>query len=614
MNYFKVILYRSLAPELTYSFDGDIEIGQIVEVPIRNATKKAIVMDRCEKPSFNTLDIISLENKIYSLFQIKIAKFISNYYFSSLSHSLSIFIPFEINQKEPSNYDTIIDYPNLTEAQSKAYLEIKKHKKALLFGVTGAGKSEIFISLVADSLKKNKTAIILMPEISLTPQMGKRLAKYFGSTVAIWHSKLTKKRKEKILDSISKSEIRVIAGARSALFVPLKNIGLIVVDEEHDDSYKSASNPRYNARDLAILMADRLDAKVLLLSATPSLNSYHKLPVIRLTQAFITNKKNYIFKPHTNSITNEILKEIYNNKLLNNQSILFIPTRGNFKYLYCQSCGETHKCPYCSVGMALHRTKRLLLCHYCNFIQRIQESCITCGYHPLSSRRIGTAEAIDIIKNSLSDINIEQFDADTINTPNRLQKALDRVESCESDILVGTQMLSKGHDYPNVTLGIITGLDYMLGIADYRAKSRAMSMMFQISGRCGRAKESKVIIYTNNIETFQEYLGDYERFIQDELLFVEIGEYPPFVSLAKILVANKDFKKAEDIINRTVLKLQTIKDIEIVGYGKAPIEKIANRYRYNILLKAKNRVLLLKALHSINSKDIEIDMDPIDFS
>jgi len=614
MNYYKVVIYRSLAPELTYSYDVEIKIGQVVEVEIKNRVKKAIIIESCNKPSFNTLDIISVESRVYSSFQFQIAKFISTYYFSSFSKAISLFIPFDIKPKESLTYIKKIDYPNLTEAQSKAYKEIQKHQKSLLFGVTGAGKSEIFISLVADTLKENKTAIILMPEISLTPQMGKRLKKFFGSSVALWHSKLTKKQKDKILDSISKSEIRVVAGARSALFVPLKNIGLIVVDEEHDDSYKSSSNPRYHARDLAILMADRLKAKILLLSATPSLTSYYKLPVIRLTQPFIKSKKSYIFKPHIDSINSDIIKEIYNNKVANNQSILFIPTRGNFKYLYCQSCGETHKCPYCSVGMALHRTKRVLLCHYCNFVQRIQESCMSCGYHPLSSRRIGTAEAIDIIKNSIDNINIEQFDADTINTANKLQKALDRVERCESDILVGTQMLSKGHDYPDVTLGLITGLDYMLGIADYRARVRAMSMMFQIAGRCGRAKESKVIIYTNNIETFSEYLGDYERFIEDELAFVEIAEYPPFVSLAKILVANKDYKKAEKILNSTVLKLKNIKDIEIVGYGKAPIEKIANRFRYNILLKAKDRLLLLKALHSINSNDIDIDMDSIDFT
>ncbi|SHO80927.1 Helicase PriA essential for oriC/DnaA-independent DNA replication [hydrothermal vent metagenome] len=614
MNYYKVILFRSSAPTLTYQHSKSIEIGRVVEVPLNSTIKKAIVIESILKPTvdYKILDIKDISPKIYSSFQISIAKFISSYYFSTLSLALSIFIPYTINKTKTLFTNSSLIYPILSKNQQKAYQEIKTHQASLLFGVTGSGKTEIFISLIADTLSEGKNSILLMPEISLTPQMARRLKAYFGDMVAIWHSKLSKKKKDEILKSLEDGKIRVIAGARSALFLPIDNIGLIVVDEEHDDSYKASSKPRYNARDMALLIANRLGAKALLVSATPSLSSYYKLPVVKLDKAFIESKKRYIFKSSSNTIDKTILKSIDNNFIKSNQSILFIPTRGNFKYLYCTSCGETHKCPYCSVGMSIHIKRRVLQCHYCNFTQRIEEVCSSCGYTPLETQRIGTAEAIDIIEANIDNLVVEQLDRDTITTANKLEKALNRFDKNKSHILVGTQMISKGHDYPNVTLGIITGLDYMLSIPDYRASQKAMSMLFQVAGRCGRAKEGTVIVETNQKEFFSAYLDDYERFLKDELEFVR-DFYPPFTSLARVLISHKYRSKAQDIMNNTLKKLENV-DIEIVGYGEAPIEKVANRYRYNILLRTIKKTTLLKALNFINSNDIEIDIDPVEFS
>jgi primosomal protein N' (replication factor Y) len=600
----------------------------VVEVPLNSTTKKAIIIDIISKPkvSYKILDIKNISPKIYSSFQISIAKFISSYYFTSLSLAISIFTPYNrefSNDALASSFDEAkvivfkkinipLVYPILSKYQQKAYKEIKNYQKSLLFGVTGAGKTEIFISLIADTLQDKQNSILLMPEISLTPQMGNRLKKYFGDMVAIWHSKLTKKRKEEILEGLQIGKIRVIAGARSALFLPISNIGLIVVDEEHDDSYKANSNPRYNARDMAILIANRCDAKVLMVSATPSLSSYYKFPIIKLDKPFIKSNKRYIFKSPSNGLDKIILKEIENNFINNNQSILFIPTRGNFKYLYCNSCGESYKCPYCSVGMTLYIKKRILRCHYCNFTQRIDENCSSCGYSPLETKRIGTVEAIDIIEANISDLVVEQFDGDTITTANKLEKALNRFDKNKSNILVGTQMISKGHDYPNITLGIITGLDYILSIPDYRASEKAMSILFQLAGRCGRAKEATIIVETNHKEFFSRYLNDYELFLKDELEFAR-GLYPPFKSLARILIAHKYQQQAKEIMDRVIKRLERV-DIEIMGYGEAPISRVANRYRYNILLRSDKKISLLKALNFINANDIDIDIDPVEFS
>jgi len=599
-----------------YESDKPISIGTLIQIPLKSHIKKAIILEETDKPSFETFAISEVLPYKFSQIQLSIAKFISQYYFSSLGEALSLFVPHRVGCcRETTPLINGIKNPTLTPPQQKAYKQIKSLDTSLLFGVTGAGKTEIFISLMADTISQGKSAIMLMPEISLTPQMQKRLESYFGDMVAIWHSKLSKKKKEQILDDIYSGKVRIVAGARSALFVPFEDIGLIIVDEEHDDSYKSMSNPRYHARDLAVYMGKKLGAKVLLASATPTPSSYHKYEVIQLKEPYIKTKKTYKFISGY-EITDEMIRYIQANYQAHMQTLIFVPTRANFKYLYCSSCGKTHTCPYCSVGMALHRQDKLLKCHYCNYTQAIVQECSFCGASPLLSNRIGTQEAIEQIQSKIPSIKIQQFDKDSITTPNKLKKALKSFDDGDTDILLGTQMLSKGHDYANITLAIVTGMDYVLGLADYRARERAMSLLTQIAGRSGRAKEATILIQSQNQEFFASYLDDYEKFLLDELEFLKMANYPPYSYLARVLISHKDDKKAAKLTLDTATKLQTFEDIEIVGSGKAPIEKISNRYRYQILLKSHKRVDLLKALHSIYTplSHLQIDIDPVDFS
>jgi len=635
LKYYEIDLLGSSAPTLTYASIQTLIIGSVVSVPLKSTVKDAVVISLVAKPSFETAEIGSVSQKCYSVEQMVMAKFISEYYFSSFSEAISLFLPYTIGHNDEVGIfahhersenikiqsQAIVtgqecppyEKPTLSDMQQEAYTQILKKEKSLLFGVTGSGKTEIFISLFAKMLEEGKTSIFLMPEISLTPQMEKRLKIYFGETVAMWHSKLTKKKKESILAGIEDGSIRIVAGARSALFVPLHDLGLIIVDEEHDDSYKAMTRPRYHARDVAVLMGQKLGAKVLLASATPSMSSYHKYDVVKLDKPFVEAKKTYTFITG-NSIDKTMLNALHKNYHTQEQSLLFLPTRGNFKYLYCQSCGKTHLCPYCTVGMALHRKRRHLKCHYCNFTEAIADTCTQCGHTPLTSERMGTQEAIEVISTAIEGIQVEQFDKDSITTAKKLKEALGRFESAESNLLLGTQMLSKGHDYANITLSVIMGLDYILGLADYRARERAMSLLFQIAGRSGRSKEAEVIVQTGDAEFFKEYLSDYELFIKDELAFLEMADYPPFVSLARILIAHKDESKAGKITLDTVTKLKAFKDVEIVGSGKAPVERIANKYRFHILLRCKSRVPLLKALHAVDCREIEIDFDPVEFS
>ena len=589
--------------------------------------KLAVILKEVEEPTeFKTSAISEVLETYYSSTQIEIAKFISTYYFSSLGEALALFMPRrfgnteqEKEEQEEKNSDIedvrcyrTYELPTLSAEQQKVYEQLLKKDRALLFGVTGSGKTEIFISLMAKTIEEGKQCIFLMPEISLTPQMENRLKKYFGDRLAMWHSKLTKKKKEEILEKIYENKIDIIAGARSALFTPLDDVGLIIVDEEHDDSYKSMMKPRYHARDMAVYIGAKIGAKVVLASATPTLSSYHKYEVVRLKKPFIETEKNYYFVEGT-QLTNAMVKKLDSNFKSGEQSLLFIPTRGNFKYLYCQKCGVTHMCPYCSVGMALHRNVRHLKCHYCNYTEAIQEVCTHCGHTPLTSQRMGTVEAKEMIEHGIPDMVVEQFDRDSITTASKLKKALKRFESKKSHLLLGTQMLSKGHDYANITLSIILGIDYILGLGDYRARERAMSLLIQIAGRSGRAKSADVIIQSSNRDFFDLYLNNYEAFLKDEMSFVE-DMYPPFMNLARILISHTKEEKASKITLDTVTKLKEFTDIEIVGHGKAPIERIANKYRFTILLRCNKRSFLLKALHAVNNSLIEIDMDPVEFS
>lgn len=647
---------------LTYASETKFEIGTIVKVPLKHTVKNAIILDEVQKPDFDTSEILEDNSYHYTPKQLEIAKFISLYYFSSIAESLALFVPFKkgegrsvrSEQRAVSNEQlaTSIEchceqvleskkktlmksrralpedkrvqgnenshphshyLPTLTGLQQKALNAIKTHQKSLLFGVTGSGKTEIFIHLIADTLQSGKNVIFLMPEISLTPQMKKRLTKYFGETIVLWHSKLTKKQKSDILDNIHNGKARIVAGARSALFTPLDNIGLIIVDEEHDDSYKAMTTPRYHARDVAVMMSEKLKSKVLLASATPSLNSFVNYPIIRLNEAYSKNDKVYKFIDG-DSINNNIINAITQTLKNNEQAIVFLPTRGNFKYLHCPSCGNTHKCPFCSVGMALHRDNRHLRCHYCGYSEPIITKCTTCGYEPLSSNRIGTKEAVQVISENLPNAKIAQFDKDSITTPKKLTQLLDSLSKRETDILVGTQMISKGHDYPDITLSIIMGLDHILSLADFRAKEKAISLMFQIAGRSGRDKDALVLIQTQHEEYFAPYIKDYELFIRDELEFRKMAFYPPYSRMARVIIENRDATKAKNLTNLLSKKLREFDRVEIVGEGKTPIEKIANKYRYHIILKSHSQKELLQALHSISMAGVKIDMDAIDFS
>ncbi len=553
------------------------------------------------------------------------AKFIAEYYFCSLGEALNLFVPFSgeecavgavngksemVNgeERKKQNNTSIL----LSKKQDEALTFLQQHSVSLLFGDTGSGKTEIYMKYFEEVLEQGKRAIFLMPEISLTPQMQIRLEEHFGDAVVMWHSKVTKPQKRKLLERIYSGSAKIIAGARSALFLPVEDLGLIVVDEEHDDSYKASARPRYHARDMAIYMGKLYKVPVVLGSATPSMSSYAKFPHYRLKGGHFSAKREFFFESSREEITASVENAIVQTKENQEQAMLFIPTRANFKYLICEACGHTHSCPYCSVGMSVHRKSNAIKCHYCNFSERIPTQCTKCGHEMLTSNRLGTAEAVHFFEETHPNIRVGQFDRDAVSTQNKLKKLLKAFNAKEIDLLIGTQMLSKGHDYHDVTLAVILGLDNQLNMSDYRAREKALSLLIQIAGRSGRKKAARVLVQSYNREFFEPYLNNYEQFLDDEKLFRQ-GLYPPYKKLARVLFAHQNGRKAEEMMVQMVENLRAYPAVEIIGYGPAQIEKIANKYRFQILLRADRSTDLIQAIKASRVPLAEIDMDPIEF-
>ena len=613
MNYYEVSLLKSPLEPLTYQSDEDIKVGTKVLVQLRNRKKliDAVILKKVEKPKFKCVNIEEITPFYYDSKMFEVSKFISQYYVCSFGEALGVYIPFN-KEFEHNCTKTFESNILLSKEQEQAFAFCQEKKQALLFANTGSGKTEIYIKSIEKVLNEGNEAILLMPEISLTPQMQKRLEKVFDKSVAIWHSKVTKKKKEEILQGIYKGEIKLVAGARSALFLPFKNLKLIIVDEEHDESYKSDSKPRYNAKDLSTYITKKYDMQLILGSATASISSFHKLPFYRLKKTFFETKKTLQFDDSSQELSPKIINRISQTLNNGNQVIVFLPTRANFKYQICTSCGKSVQCPYCSVSMSLHKNDLALKCHYCGYAQQIPDSCPSCNNGIIHNLRVGTAEIETQLKEIFKEKEIKRFDRDEIKTDTKLKAVLNDFNKNKIDILVGTQMLSKGHDYHNVKLAVILGIDSVLNMNSYKARERALSLLIQIAGRSGRKGEGEVIVQTKNEELLDYYMNecDYQEFLETELEFRE-GLYPPFLKMAKVVFAHTNGLKVKDELDKYVHILKQKENIEVVGFGQCAIFKMANKFRYEIILRSSNVKALLTALHSINSDLASIDMDTI---
>lgn len=613
MHYYEIALLKSPLEPLTFQSELELKIGILVEVKLQNRTKysQGVVVKRVEKPSFKCVLITTVFESFYDEMMLQTASFIAKYYVCSLGEALGIYTPFYRKEKSEESVEIQCNI-ELSCEQQKAYAFIQKNSTSLLFANTGSGKTEIYIKAIENILSQNKQALLLLPEISLSPQMEQRLKKIFHESIAIWHSKIQKKTKQTIIENLLNGKVKIIAGARSALFLPYDNLGLIVVDEEHDDSYKSTQKPRVNIKDLSIYMGKKFAIQVILGSATPSLSSFYKIPYFRLKKTFFDSEKKISFINSNLELSPSIIEKISQTLKNKHQVIVFLPTRANFKYQICKNCGKSIECPFCSVSLSLHKNHNALQCHYCNYTQPIEKFCPHCKTGIIESFRLGTAQVVEELEAIFQDTIIQKFDRDSIKTNKELKRVIKDFNENKIDILVGTQMLSKGHDYHNVKLAVVLGIDSVLNMTSYKVREKALSLLIQIAGRSGRKGFGEVLIQTKNEDFFNHYLqvSDYEDFLKDELK-QRVDLYPPYLKLARVVFSHTNHTIAKQELDKYVTIVSNQNNVELIGFGESSIFKVANKYRYELLLRSHNPIKLISFLHSIKTPYASIDMDSL---
>lgn len=523
---------------------------------------------------------------------------------------------------------------NLNEEQQKVYKEIfnfiNTNETFLLYGVTGSGKTNVYMKVIEDVIKNNKTAILLVPEISLTPQIIKRFTSYF-SNIAVLHSGLSDGEKYDEWRKINEGKVNIVIGARSAIFAPLKNIGVIIIDEEHSQTYKQENNPRYNAIDIAKERCKYHNCPLILGSATPSLESFARAKknvykLLELKNRYNNNTMpkveiidmNKEFKKASGYFSNALIDQIKETLERKEQVILFLNRRGYSSFLTCSSCGYVEKCPNCDISLTYHKSSNMLRCHYCGYATKRKKLCPKCQ-EEFKDYGIGTEKVEEELKSLIKDAKIIRMDVDTTTTKNAHSKIINSFLEEKYNILVGTQMIAKGLDFPNVTLVGVLNADIGLNFPDFRSSETTFSLLNQVLGRSGRGnKEGKVLIQTFNPEHYaitytknHDYLG----FYNEEMKIRKILKYPPYYYICLIKIISKDYnlasKSSYDVVN--YLK-QNIKNEIILGPSVCNVFKLNNNYRFQIIIKYKDVNNILEYLtniehHYFNKKDIKVEID-----
>ena len=529
-----------------------------------------------------------------------------------------------------------------TEEQQNAYNEIEKsinkYKEFLLFGVTGSGKTEVYLQIIEKLLSKGKSSIMLVPEISLTPQIINRFVARFGKEkIAVLHSKLGLGERHDEWNRIREGKAKIVIGARSAIFAPVKDLGIIIIDEEHDSSYKSETTPKYQAKEIAQKIAKEENCPVVLGSATPEITTYYKTEIgeierlelkkrankSELPKVEIVDLKQELAYGNRSMLSRELYQSIEKNLKNKEQIILYLNRRGFSTFIMCRECGYTVKCKNCNISLTYHKFNNKLKCHYCGYEEPVVNKCPECGSDKIRYFGTGTQKLEQEIKKQFEGIKTIRMDVDTVTKKNSHEKILETFKKENIDILIGTQMVVKGHHFPNVTLVGAIAADSSLNIDDYRASERTFQTLTQVAGRAGRGeKVGKVIIQTYNPENFSIQCAqkqNYEEFYKTEKALREQLKYPPFCDIIVIGFTSKNQNEIIKLINRVYKYLNDKLDIEsqkILRPMPAPIDKIQNKYRWRIIIKGKmdektEEILniCLKKIYKMNNKEMRVAID-----
>ena len=523
---------------------------------------------------------------------------------------------------------------DLTEEQAKVLESVKfdKFKPYLLHGVTGSGKTLVYIRLIEKVLKQGKEAILLVPEISLTPQVVNIFKKRFGKTIAILHSGLSNGEKYDEWRKIERKEVSIVIGARSAMFAPFTNLGIIIIDEEHSNTYKQDNVPRYNAIDVALRRGKTYNIPVVLGSATPSVESYtraktgiYELLVMKnrvnkkMPKVYLVDMKDEFKKG--NRVFSDIFKEKMNDRLSKNEQVLvLLNRRGYSTVITCKECGFTHKCPNCDIPLTYHKNGNIMKCHYCDYkVPRLLE-CPKCHSKNINSLGMGTEKLESLIKEEFKDAKVIRMDQDTTRNKGAHKRIIDDFKEGKYNVLVGTQMIAKGLDFPKVTLVCVVNGDATLNIPDFRSSERTYELLSQVSGRAGRDKlDGEVIIQGFNVSHYSIVYAknnDYESFYNEEMKIRKVLKYPPYYNLCLIKVSGKNYDEVYNEASKITTYLKSNLNNIVLGPASASMPKINNIYYVQIIIKFKNTKEILSYLEFIREHykkkiNVDIDLNPL---
>jgi primosomal protein N' (replication factor Y) len=658
--YVDVAVCLPLARTFVYAADDDLEVGCRVVVPFRKREVEGFVVShRTDRPNVEIHQIKEAIDRVPLLRPdiFKLCRWISDYYVSPIGEVLKAALPPGIRAKHLSlivspqssasrsgGEGTRIERPLLTPDQAAALDAIcstQGFHPVLLHGVTGSGKTEIYMRAAEHFLSLGKSSLILVPEIGLTPQLTDRFSARFQGQTAVLHSGLTKRQRIDEWARIHAGSAPVVIGTRSAIFAPLANIGLIVVDEEHETSYKQEEVPRYNARDTAIMRAKFAAAAAVLGSATPSMESfrnaeggkYHHVALRKRVEdrplpgvEIVNMREEYQAEGKQVLFSQRLLQAIAVRLERREQTMILLNRRGYSAFLLCRKCGFTFQCSACSVALTYHRSIDKLLCHYCGLARHPPSRCPDCDSEYIHYVGEGTEKLELELKNIYPDATIGRVDRDTMKHIRDFERVLGGFRSGNIDILVGTQMIAKGHDFPRVTLVGVLGADAPLALPDFRAAERTFQLLTQVAGRSGRGDQpGEVVIqsYFPDHYTFQLAVTHrFEDFYARESRYRRAMLYPPFTSLAGVMVTDREPVRASTLARDVGQFLNSLRSnrIHILGPAPAPLERIKRVHRHQLLIKSSSRSTLhdvLKRLQGyveekkIGATRVIIDVDPV---
>ena len=635
--------YDYMAPE-------DLAIGTFVQVPLGRKHVLGVVWDT---PINQQIDIKKLKSidkvlplPLLPVQTIQFINWVAKYTLSKLGPVLKMALHPEIEKvsKKPIIFEIPqpdfkqLDFSEQQQQAIKHLYSLKGFNVALLDGVTGSGKTEVYFEAIASHLKKGEQILVLLPEIILTTTWLERFKDRFGVYPALWHSSITPKTRRDTWEAVRAGNARVIVGARSALFLPFQKLGLIVIDEEHDSSFKQEDGVLYNARDMAIVRAKQAECPIILASATPSLETYcnaqnGKYQHIHLTERFknavlpdielvdMRNKE----KGPVHFISQRLAQLLQEKLNQHQQSLLFLNRRGYAPLVLCRTCGEKLSCPHCSAWLTEHKQTRTLQCHHCGYTRKRPEICPVCHEQgSFISCGPGVERIAEEVQVLLPQAKTAIITSDTLNSPSQFATIIDKIHNGEIDILIGTQILAKGHHFPNLTLVGVIDADMGLAGGDLRAGERTFQLLQQVMGRAGRAENKGIAVLQTyspeNLILKALKNNDRNAFLSEEITARKLLKMPPFGKLAAIIVSGKNEALTYKIAKNLAQAAPSLPGLEVLGPVVAPLAKLKDKNRYRLLVKSTKNITLQNILHPwINrvkipsSVSVRIDIDPYSF-